>query len=185
MRDLHPCGVCRTPTARFISVCIKDGDEVAFAACVAVCDLHAVEAVNVFRQPTLDAQAVSLALPHADDPACAPIAPEPVVLGEILQIRDGCIDQAEISYETHRRGKNWIATVVADKTQKGGLRRDFWTKTTTSWRRIPGNLQIGDVLEVAAEYVTGSGRNDKARVYRRVRTVGGGILTLEKVSKPD
>ncbi len=177
-----PCGSCRTMTDRFLTICIKDGEVVTFAACVAFCDVCRVEAVNRLRQPALDAQAIS----HA--PSLTPGHEEPVEIqrGETLIIRDGCIDQAEIRFESHRRGRNWIATVTPNKAipGAGGLERTFWTKTTTSWRKVPEDLQIGDVLEVAAEYVSGSGKNDRDRVYRRVRSIGDGIITLDVTTKP-
>lgn len=100
-------------------------------------------------------------------------------------VRDGCVSQADLGgFETHRRGQNWVATVRSDKTQPGGLARAFWAKASGSWRHLPEGLKAGDVLEVAHEYTTGSGRNDKDRNYVRVTAVTATLLHFDDCAKP-
>jgi hypothetical protein len=100
-------------------------------------------------------------------------------------VKNGCVDQGPIHYESHKRGRNWMATVTADKTKPGGLARSFWDKGTTSWRKLPAGLMAGDVVEVAGEYVTGGGRNDKDRIYIRIVAVEAGRLLYAVAEKPD
>lgn len=101
-------------------------------------------------------------------------------------IRNGCVDQEELGgYESHRRGKNWVATVVADKSQPGGLSRDFWAKASGSWRHLPADIKAGDVLEIAHEYTTGGGRCDKSRNYIKVVAVTESGLHFDDCGKPN
>jgi hypothetical protein len=104
----------------------------------------------------------------------------------IWSITKGHVDQADQDYEDHKRGKNWIATVEFDPSQPGSIDRSFWERGSGSYRSVPDNLQRGDLVEVAADYYTGSGRKNPSRSYLRVRkVVEGEEIYLDKVEKPD
>lgn len=69
-------------------------------------------------------------------------------------------------YETHKRGKNWAATVTKDPRSPGGLARTFWPRARGEWYyMVPADLQTGDVVEFGADYYKCSGRPSRTRVY--------------------
>ena len=98
-----------------------------------------------------------------------------------IEIEDGCIDQSDINYENHKRGRNWIATVQNNKKAPGGYDRDFWDRASGSYKEIPENLKAGDKIEVAADYSTASGSRRPDREYYKVISVTGTKLTLSEI----
>jgi|GEM_PF-3174384 len=83
-----------------------------------------------------------------------------------LEIETGCINN--FNFETHKRGKNWIATVQKDRKSPGGLAREFWQRGSGSWCAIPTDLAAGDVLEFAGDYYSGGGSKRPQREYVKV-----------------
>lgn len=83
-----------------------------------------------------------------------------------LLIVDGCIES--INFETHKRGKNWVAIVTSNKTCPGGLEREFLDHGSKGWYKIPDAIKVGDVLEFGGDYYSGSGHKNPSREYVKV-----------------
>lgn len=103
-----------------------------------------------------------------------PLVPGPLdwlaYIGELVnayvyQIEDGCLEN--LDYQTHSRGKNWIAYVRPDRSEPGGLAREFFSKGSGRWFKMPRPPVPGDVIEMAGDYYTGRGskRPDRRYVY--------------------
>jgi len=101
----------------------------------------------------------------------------------VVNIEDGCIPHA--CYESHRRGKNWVATVNKNLKAPGGLERQFWRKGTGIYYVIPTELSVGDYIEFGGDYYSTSGRPARNREYYLIRAIGGGCLNLKTVDKKD
>lgn len=85
-----------------------------------------------------------------------------LVRGYAYAIEDGCVEN--LDYETHARGKNWIATVVPSRAAPGGLERTFWRHGSGRWYKAP-SITAGDVIEMAGDYYTGRGSKKTDRRY--------------------
>ena len=100
-----------------------------------------------------------------------------------VPIMDGCI--LHPCYEKHRRGKNWVATVVRNLKAPGGLERRFWKKGFGRYYIIPNNISIGDFLEFGGDYYSSSGKPDRNREYYRLEALELGALRLRYIDKAD
>jgi hypothetical protein len=79
-------------------------------------------------------------------------------------IEDGALIECPV-YETHKRGKNWAATITVDPAKPGGLGREFWTHAKgESYYMVPA-LSVGDAVEFGGDYYSGSGRKTADRWY--------------------
>ena len=84
-------------------------------------------------------------------------------------------------FETHKRGKNWAATIHPDPLGPGGLGRNFWKRAYGKYYYIvPENLNINDYVEFGADYYSGSGRKNSHRWYGKVMEKSDKELILEK-----
>lgn len=101
-----------------------------------------------------------------------------------LNIQNDYIDQADLEYESHKHGTNWIAIVTFDPGQPGGLDRDFFEKGSGSFKKVPESLEPGDVLEVAYDYTSWGGNRSRRRSYYRVISISDEQLSLKEVEKP-
>jgi hypothetical protein len=96
-----------------------------------------------------------------------------VVSDYAYAIEDGCVEN--LDYEPHKRGKNWIATVVPNRAAPGGLERTFWTHGSGRWYKAP-SIMVGDVIEMGGDYYTGRGSARRARRYILVVRVEEGYF---------
>ena len=71
---------------------------------------------------------------------------------------------------THRGDKEWAAVVVRDKSERSGLRRRFLDRGARGWYVLSG-VEVGDVLEVAADTIDRRDRRTERRAYRQVLAV--------------
>ena len=94
-------------------------------------------------------------------------------------IEDGCVEN--LDYETHKRGKNWIATVKPDRGAPGGLDRFFWVHGSGRWYKAP-SLAAGDVIEMGGDYYTGRGIKKTDRRYILVVRVEAGYFIGKFIS---
>lgn len=104
------------------------------------------------------------------------------VADEKIDIYQGHIDQSNLVYETHDRGRNWVAVVSFDPGAPSELSREFWDRNGKN-AEVPRDLVGGALLEVAADYYTGSGTRKPRRRYYRVLEVGESLL-LKEITKP-
>lgn len=68
-------------------------------------------------------------------------------------------------FETHNRGKNWLAVIEKDPKAPGGLGRKFKDKGKGDFYYSISGLKPGDAVEFGADYYSGSGRKNSRRWY--------------------
>jgi hypothetical protein len=100
-----------------------------------------------------------------------------------LEVEKGYVDQSEIIYENHKRGRNWVANVVHDPGAPGYLDREFWESNGKN-KEVPEDLGRGQIIEIAADYYTSGNNKQPKRRYFRVLSVGTEIL-LQSIDKPE
>lgn len=80
-----------------------------------------------------------------------------------LEVKDGSIEH--IHYNDHKRAKNWIAIVTRNRTQPGGLQREFLKRFRSRYYSAE-QITKGQFLEIAADYYSVGGRKyTKRRLY--------------------
>lgn len=88
------------------------------------------------------------------------------------------------AYETHRRGKNWMATIEPDPTAPGGLKRNFIDRGNGKYL-YRNSLEVGDVYEVGADYYSGGGSKRANREYGVVIEDRGRTIKTLRFKDPD
>jgi len=101
-----------------------------------------------------------------------------------LDIVQGHVDQKEVAWQAHRRGRNWAATVRFDPSAPNCLARNFWKRASGSYVAVPPSLAPGDLLEFGADYYTAAGHRHEHREYRRVLAVAPERIVLRESGKP-
>lgn len=84
-------------------------------------------------------------------------------------LEDGCAKN--IVYESHKRGKNWVATVQPNRAAPGGLDRLFWAHGSGAWYKAPATFYRGDVVEMGGDYYSARGNVSRDRRYVLVACV--------------
>lgn len=81
-----------------------------------------------------------------------------------LRVEDGALSTVPPDcWESHKRGKNWLAVITVDPTSPGGLRRLFATRAKGSSYYMLPKLEVGDAVEFGADYYSGGGRKNARR----------------------
>jgi hypothetical protein len=80
------------------------------------------------------------------------------------RIEDGALAGVPC-WESHKRGKNWMAVIETSPSSPGGLARDFATKAKGDLYYILPSLNPGDAVEWGADYYTGGGSKRADRWY--------------------
>lgn len=101
-----------------------------------------------------------------------------------FKIENGALVEVPI-YETHRRGKNWLAKIQKDPKSPGGLKREFMENAKGSYYYLINGLSVGDVVEFGADYYTVSGKKGANRVYGIIRLLTDNELELEQFNTPN
>lgn len=91
----------------------------------------------------------------------------------------GALTQVPV-YESHKRGKNWMAVIAPDPRSPGGLARTFLPHARGEYYYLIEALKPGDVVEFGADYYTSSGRKSAARWYGVVRNVTEDKVEIEQ-----
>jgi hypothetical protein len=78
--------------------------------------------------------------------------------GALTDVPDDC-------WQTHKRGKNWLAMISVDPSSPGGLSRNFAAKAKGEFFYLLPDLSPGDPVEFGADYYSGSGRKSPTRWY--------------------
>lgn len=68
----------------------------------------------------------------------------------------------------HRRARNWVARVEIEPTIAGGIKRKFFPRAagkTGIKAVVPEDLEVGEVLEFGADYVSFGGNRSPTRMY--------------------
>lgn len=96
-------------------------------------------------------------------------------------VEDGALTQVPPGlWETHKRGKNWMATIAVDPKAPGGLARDFAEKAKGESFYILPSLAIGQAVEFGADYYSGSGKPSRTRWYGYVKSINADRLILHE-----
>ncbi len=85
-------------------------------------------------------------------------------------------------YETHRRGKNWMAILKKGKAPRKP-EREFQEKEIadgTAFYPIQ-NVHVGDILEFGADYITSGGHREGNRKYFRVLEKEEDYIEVEEI----
>lgn len=105
-----------------------------------------------------------------------------------LGLRDGdddySIDNGALTevppgmWQSHKRGKNWMATIEVDPSQAGGFARSFASKAKGEYFYIVPALAVGQAVEFGADYYSGSGNKSANRWYGYVVSISDERLVL-------
>jgi hypothetical protein len=98
---------------------------------------------------------------------------------ETYKIEDGAMVEAPV-YETHQRGKNWMAIIEADPAAPGGLAREFVKRGRGRYLYIVGPEVVGKAVEIAADYTSSGGKRHPKRWYGVIRSVTDSEIAIEE-----
>jgi len=100
-----------------------------------------------------------------------------------LNIEDGALTQVPAGcWQSHSRGKNWLAIIGTSPASPGGLARDFAPKAKGDSYYLLPDWTAGDALEFGADYYTGSGRKSAKRWYGYVVRIEADYVVLRECS---
>lgn len=87
-------------------------------------------------------------------------------------------------YESHKRGKNWMAVIRLDPTAPNGLGRVFVPKAKgdDNYYIVEGAVQAGDAIEFGADYYTGGGSKQATRWYGVVVSITDKEIVLAETA---
>jgi len=95
--------------------------------------------------------------------------------GALTEVPDGL-------WQTHKRGRNWFATITVDPGSPGGLARSFAAKAKGDYFYVLPTLLVGEAIEFGADYYTGSGKKSASRWYGYVVSVSPERVVLHECS---
>lgn len=95
------------------------------------------------------------------------------------RLEQGAMVNAPV-YETHSRGKNWLAIIEKDPKSPGGLSRRFCEKAKGHYYYFITNLKKNDPVEFGADYYTGSGKPSRSRYYGVVISITDDEIIIER-----
>jgi hypothetical protein len=98
----------------------------------------------------------------------------------ILKHDHGALTEAPI-FETHKRGKNWMAIISIDPTKPGGLERKFMNRARGEYRYLIGDLKEGDPIEFGADYYSCKQRKTPKRFYGVITKITETELMIEEM----
>jgi hypothetical protein len=102
----------------------------------------------------------------------------------IGKVEDGAMVEAPV-YESHARGKNWMATIEADPAAPGGLAREFIRNGRGRYLYIVGPEVVGKAVEIAADYTSSGGKRHPKRWYGVVRNVTDSEIVIDGFATAD
>lgn len=92
-------------------------------------------------------------------------------------VADGALTEVP-AWESHARGKNWLAVIRADPKAPNGLDRRFMDRAHGAYYYMVAGLKPGDTVEFGADYYSGGGNPRRTRVYGVVVAVTDNELQL-------
>lgn len=170
MPELQPEKVEAVPTIANPEPILEAQEQQAIkASLVEAIDEHPSAPLNEMEANTEDIE-----------PASEPKTEEPKPEREIYKtgVVKGAIETAPV-YETHNRGKNWLAVIDIDPKSPGGIARNFQKKAYGDYKYMVDELQVGDAVEFGADYYSGRGNKNTNRWYGVVTEVGDN-LSIER-----
>lgn len=100
-----------------------------------------------------------------------------------FKIEMGAMVEAPI-FETHRRGRNWMATINENPRAPWGIERKFIPRGKGRFLYIVGESLVGSPIEFGADYFSGSGNRTPKRWFGVVREVTPDKIVIEEFSSP-
>lgn len=94
-------------------------------------------------------------------------------------IEDDAMMNAPV-YETHKRGKNWMAIINVSPTSPGGLGRIFIKKGQGPYYYMTNKLKLGMPVEFGADYYNAKGSRSVKRWYGVIRELTNTKITIEQ-----
>lgn len=83
-------------------------------------------------------------------------------------------------YESHDRGRNWLAVIDVSPTMPSGLSRQWMPQGRGECFYIIEQLKLFDPVEFGADYVTVGGRKHYKRLYGVVVAITDGYIRVEE-----
>ena len=83
---------------------------------------------------------------------------------EAYLVKSGCLAEAPI-WESHKRGKNWLAVITPSPAAPGGLERSFARRAKGDCFFFIDDIEVGSPVEFGADYYSGGGRKSSNRWY--------------------
>jgi hypothetical protein len=84
-------------------------------------------------------------------------------------------------YETHKRGRNWMAQIGIDPTCPGGLSRQFAHRARGDYLYLIEDwMQPHVAVEFGADYYTGGGKRHPVRWYGVICEVNEEVMKVEE-----
>jgi hypothetical protein len=81
-----------------------------------------------------------------------------------LPIEEGYLTEAPV-FETHKRGKNWMALISNDPKSPGGIGRKFFERGNGKYIYDTSAVELYMPLEFGADYYSGGGNKQACRRY--------------------
>jgi hypothetical protein len=107
-------------------------------------------------------------------------------------VEEGALKEAPV-YETHKRGKNWMAVIEISPSCPGGLARTFVKNAYGPYYYMINTLKVGDAIEFGGDYYTGRGSKRAERWHgvlieiteseAKFHRVNGGITCVKTARK--
>jgi hypothetical protein len=88
-------------------------------------------------------------------------------------------------YETHSRGRNWLAVIEIDPKSPSGLSRNFVQKARGKFYYFVTDLKVGDAVEFGADYYTSGGNKSPRRLYALVTEKNAERITFDLFDDSD
>jgi hypothetical protein len=83
-------------------------------------------------------------------------------------------------YESHSRGKNWLAVITCDPTSPGGYARKFCKAGRGVYYYIVDQSIVGRAVEFGGDYYSGSGHKHVNRFYGIVISLTDTEIRVQK-----
>ncbi len=88
-------------------------------------------------------------------------------------------------YETHRRGRNWMAIISPDPSAPGGLAREFVDRGRGKYYYLVDETLVDQPIEIAADYFSTGGNRSPKRWYGVVRSLTDSEITIQHYETSD
>lgn len=95
------------------------------------------------------------------------------------KIENGALLDAPV-YESHQRGKNWMAVITCDPASPGGYARDFCKRGNGAYYYIVDQSIVGKAVEFGGDYYSGSGRKSSHRFYGVVLSLTDSAIRIRE-----
>lgn len=96
-----------------------------------------------------------------------------------LDIEDGALTESPV-WESHKRGKNWLAIITPSPSSPGGLSRTFAEKAKGASFYILPDWTVGDAVEFGADYYSGGGSKNAKRWFGVVVRIDAERVIIRK-----